>query len=477
MKKILPILLVAAMVLSVLISCKSGGNDPKNTDNIVTGNQEYKADYIPAKNYDGYTIRLVTLDDTSYRHIVINYDETDNRVRAAQYNALGRIKNNYGLDYSESYVGSWEECSRKFKEYTTAQTDDADLNMLIHREAFAMAVDNRVMEYSKLPYCDPTQPWYATAINESDTILGKTFWYYTFGDVETYSNAIGLAFNKRLIEDSQSLVSPYKLIEDDEWYYDKFIEMIRTVAIDADADGKFNGPDDVAGLAGAGDSIYPSIWLGCDIKTIELDEDGYPEYTAYYNETLVDVIYDLIDLRNATYIYDTTSLGVAEQRTEELNRFISGRSLFKATSLAGLASFTTMEDEYGFVPCPKYDDDQDDYIARIADIWANVVPNTATRLEEISTFIEAYAVESLNNVVDAYYEETLKDRYANDEETKHYIDLVRQSAKVELGDTIWQSVCRNKILDVIWSDGGNISSTLNSYRSKIAATIKQSIGY
>ncbi|MBR5005617.1 MAG: hypothetical protein IKY07_00830, partial [Clostridia bacterium] len=162
---------------------------------------------------------------------------------------------------------------------------------------------------------------------------------------------------------------------------------------------------------------------------------------------------------------------------EQKSRFISGRSLFNPTSLGGLASFKTMEDEYGFVPCPKYDEDQDDYIARIADIWANVVPSTATRFEEISTFIEAYAVESLNNVVDAYYEVTLKDRYANDEETKHYIDLVRQSARIELGDTIWQAVCRNKILDIIWGDGGNITSTLNSYRSKIAATIKESIGY
>ncbi len=477
MKKLLPVLLAAVLILAVFASCSGGGKDPAGTDDIVTGNGEYKADYIPVKNYNNYKLRLITIDGDSYRHIVINYEETDNRVKAAQYNALARIRNTYGLDYSESYVADWQSCTRKLNEYTTSDTDEADLQMLIHREAFSAYLSDRLIDFGKLPYCDPTQPWYAQQINETDTILGKTFWYYTFGDTETYSSAFGVAFNKRLIEDSQNLTSPYRLIDDDEWYYEKFLDMIKTVSFDADADGKFNGENDVCGIAGAGDSVYPTIWSGCGVKTIELNKEGYPEFTAYYNENLIDIIYDLIDYRSSGWLYDTTSLGVEEQRTEEVNRFITGRSLFCVRTIGGLSKFTTMEDEYGLVPLPKFDDDQDDYVARICDIWANVVPATATRFEEISTFIEAYAVESLNNVVRAYYDETLKDRYANDEETKHYIDIVRESAVIDLGDTVWQALCRNKILDVIWSDGGNITSTLASYRSRLETEIRDAIGY
>lgn len=134
-----------------------------------------------------------------------------------------------------------------------------------------------------------------------------------------------------------------------------------------------------------------------------------------------------------------------------------------------------MKDDFGMIPCPKANESQKEYFSRVCDAWTFMVPSTCEHLEETSVFLEAYAVESLNSVVDAYYQEILKNRYSQDEETKEMLDLIRETATLDLGDTFWQANARNKILQVIWSGTKGFQSAIASQNAMVNSVIDDAV--
>lgn len=101
------------------------------------------------------------------------------------------------------------------------------------------------------------------------------------------------------------------------------------------------------------------------------------------------------------------------------------------------------------------------------DGWLYVVPNTNTHLDMTSVILETLAVESRNYVFDAYYEQSLKNRYTNDPNAKEMLDLISSTRTIDLGDTVWQADIRNKIQDAVWKKDLAFNSALSSIKSYV----------
>ena len=126
-----------------------------------------------------------------------------------------------------------------------------------------------------------------------------------------------------------------------------------------------------------------------------------------------------------------------------------------------------MTDDFGIVPNPKLNEEQDGYHSRVIDGWLYVVPNTNTRLDMTSVILEALAIESRNYVFDAYYEQSLKNRYTNDPNAKEMLALISSTRTIDLGDTVWQADIRNKIQDAVWKKDLAFNSALSSIKSYV----------
>ena len=126
-----------------------------------------------------------------------------------------------------------------------------------------------------------------------------------------------------------------------------------------------------------------------------------------------------------------------------------------------------MTDDFGIVPNPKLNEEQNGYHSRVIDGWLYVVPNTNTRLDMTSVILEALAIESRNYVFDAYYEQSLKNRYTNDPNAKEMLDLISSTRTIDLGDTVWQADIRNKIQDAVWKKDLAFNSALSSIKSYV----------
>jgi hypothetical protein len=91
-----------------------------------------------------------------------------------------------------------------------------------------------------------------------------------------------------------------------------------------------------------------------------------------------------------------------------------------------------MTDDYGILPYPKYDENQENYRSVVQDTAAlTCVPVTCSILDTASAVLEALAYYSYYDVTPVYYESALKVKYSRDEITPKVIDIIRDSAMTD----------------------------------------------
>jgi hypothetical protein len=95
-----------------------------------------------------------------------------------------------------------------------------------------------------------------------------------------------------------------------------------------------------------------------------------------------------------------------------------------------------MEDEYGVVPMPKYDRNQDGYYTLLHDQFTVVaIPTTVVdeRLDMVSAVLEAMSVAGYEIVKPVYYEDTLRTKLASDPQTSLMLEIITDGIYIDLG--------------------------------------------
>ena len=79
---------------------------------------------------------------------------------------------------------------------------------------------------------------------------------------------------------------------------------------------------------------------------------------------------------------------------------------------------------------------------------------------------EALAVESLNLVYPAYYDNALKNRYIRDEESLRMLDLIMNTTVLDLGQDPFWDIIRTPWLDTLQSGKPNFASKVEKNLKK-----------
>ena len=95
-----------------------------------------------------------------------------------------------------------------------------------------------------------------------------------------------------------------------------------------------------------------------------------------------------------------------------------------------------MEQEYGVIPMPKYDAQQNGYNTLLHDQFTIVaIPTTVTgeRLDMMGAVLEAMGSASYKIVKPVYYEETLRTKIASDPQSALMLDIITEGIYIDLG--------------------------------------------
>ena len=310
-----------------------------------------------------------------------------------------------------------------------AADDVYDIYYVCQWNATMLAAEHFFLDLSDAPYINIDNPWWSKNYIDACSI-GEKHRYFLAGDISL--NMIrcisSLYFNKSMLENlGHNVVYLYQTALDGQWTLDQMLTLSNDAYSDLNGNGITDDGDQVGTLftfLNALDSI--SFGLGLQLTTH--DENHYPVLTGE-NEHNADVF-----LKMNTLVNESKSiLCITGDPDFVMQYFREGHSLFMGGFLYHAEILRDMEDDFGILPYPKYDENQEDYRSVLHDIATLVcVPVTCSKFETTSAVLEALSYNNYYDVTPVYYESALKVKYARDEITPKVIDIIHESAMTDI---------------------------------------------
>ena len=92
-----------------------------------------------------------------------------------------------------------------------------------------------------------------------------------------------------------------------------------------------------------------------------------------------------------------------------------------------------MEDDYGILPLPKVDEEQDDYISMLHQAARFMaLPVNCQKTDAVCAVLEEMAYIGHSELLPTYYETVLKEKYARDEESARMLDLIHANVRADI---------------------------------------------
>ena len=413
-----------------------------------------RAEDLGQYDFDGYKFRVIAydeypaditepsanmIDNSIYErntHVeeVFNIEFVETRYPYAQYNDVNALLCNAGL----------------------AQSDDYDLYTVVHRHAHSAVLQGYVPAASDMPSVDLTQPWYLQELNKSLTIHGVTLLAYTAYDKNPGGYAV--FFNKKIISEL-ALENPYQLVDDGIWTSERLYKMAQEAISDVDGNGKMEIGDRF-GIITEQDNLTDLAYRGSGERLVDFSVDPPAVNVSERLNDVCSMILPYTQIKG--FIFNPfTEFGLTEEsRFKGNEEFAADRALFLVRGTDTLTALGNMESDYGIVPFPKYNEEQERYYVGIDGSRIAVPLGCSADLNRVCLVKEALAIESLHYTYPAYYENALKNRYVRDEDSIRMLEIITDSNIFDLGASIWSDIVREPWMSNIVSGKGNFISAV-----------------
>ena len=441
MKKTLALLLSAAILLPLFASC---GDKPDATDSSA----ETTVQTEPAVTEDtpdvpdaaelqiGGDFNILVAGNWAWNDY--ESDGTDGTVvDSAIFRRNKYMLDTYGVDVKNEDIveystamGSGNGYMRLYTGYMSG-TNEFDAAMIGTYDVATLAYSSVLEDLHEVPYVDLSKDYWDQKANEDLTIGGRMF--YTTGEISLSDNRSTnvLFFNKEMIK-SYGLDNPYELVRNDEWTFDKFASMVKTVGEDIDQNcfGLLSANDDkLAMLAAARERIAT------------IGEDGNIALTLY-NERTVSIYDKYLALCgdyshtfNWQFDYRTGKSGLVASNEERVAMMNSNRALFYPHMMFYMDYLRDIETDFGILPFPKFDETQEEY-GHAVSAWHSeflCVPRGVADLSRTGLVLEVLAYQGKKLLTPAYYEKTLVGQYTRDEESADMLDIIFATRVFDVG--------------------------------------------
>ena len=286
-----------------------------------------------------------------------------------------------------------------------------------------MINDQLFVDWNEVPNVDITKPyWHSRAIN--DINYGTKIYNLTgFYENSIMSALSCVFFNKNILSDA-GVAYPYEAVLNGTWTYDMFMEMTEQLSRDLNGDGKLELATDLYGYVGRTWNSPYAMYMGMGGDILAKDENNTPVdvINTERNIAIMDRILAMMNPEIGCLIIDNTA--------EMKKHFIDAKAAMIHGELRyAYEDFREMEDDFGFVPPPKYDENQEDYQSWIrSSAPLTYIPITNTHLDFTGAVLEILAMESYNKVTPAYFEKVLTVKVSRDDESATMVPIIRSVA-------------------------------------------------
>ncbi|MBQ4575242.1 MAG: hypothetical protein IJA85_08575 [Clostridia bacterium] len=453
--KILTLLLVCVTVITPLTSCSEDAAN-KTTENTVSGDTqppqkidplaERKSidDRLPEKNLDGYELRVHARDneiDTIFAEEEVGEPVNDALVRMhrsvdERFNAAMKIYN--------SELGDHDQVNEIKKLVTSG---DGTYNLAAGHDVLlsVLTLENYFVNIYNLPYQNFNQPWWSGV--DDLTFMGQCYLITSDMSYQGIKGAKVLFINKDIMED-YGIEMPYQQVFDGKWTLDSLIAISKDIYEDLNGNNEAD-EEDLYGLL-----TEPEMYGYLDSFDLDtLVRDGDTLHVNFdlnkFNNIVTKMYQYLCESKGAK----TTGVGNDFGMEEFMNR---KTMIFHENVGVAVNHLRFVENlDYGILPMPKWDEKQETY-KTAGTFYPFVIPSSLdeSEYENTSLLLEAYSAESYKQVLPAYFEIALKQKYTTDNESMRVLDIVKEAQFVSFAYAYEYGQGFNICMNNIFNTGG-----------------------
>lgn len=459
-KRFLALMLAMLLGSSVLFSCASDAGeknaetsaaaetaaetDPAQTEPELPMDDLADADFEGASYIIGGTAARTTTAITSA-------ELTGEVINDAQYNSARAVEDRFNVKISYEDLGVDDAATNTvIKGLVSGNDDTYSVVFNVDTEQMNLALAGHFINLKDVEQFNFDKPWW---IDSTDTIgVGdKAYVASSYLSYFCLYYIRVLVMNKDMAADL-GIEIPYEQVFEGNWYLDDLIELASIATIDLNGDGKMTA-DDRYGLSY---EVLYTMQSSMGIEIIDKDADNIP-YLAFDVDragTYLAKIEELCD----NYGFYEVGYGAT--------MFANGQSLFSYCNLREVCNvIRDSEIRYGYLPCPKLDELQEDYMTVATDVYWGIPVSVAGKLDMAGTVTEALSCQHYNNVRPAFFETTMKSKLSGDENDMKVLDLVAERLSIDFAFAHQKNLGNITSLDDLYRDGIKSGSLVSRYES------------
>ncbi|MCR5683687.1 MAG: hypothetical protein K6G29_14675 [Clostridiales bacterium] len=387
----------------------------------------YVSDDLPSPDYDGYDYRILSCNFYNKELATyLTYDEiTGDPVNDVLYASRDNIQSRFNIGIRWIETGDTTAGRDAVKKAVTAGDDAFDILIGHDTNTFGLGKDGYLYNLMAVDQFNFEKPWWPKNTVESLRIGDKMY------AASSYLSYCGLhwtrviTFNKDYAEDL-GYTDLYDEVREGRWTLDRLHELCEGVSVDLDGNGKYNVKDKIAFTSG-GQTWY-CMQEAAGIPVYRHDADGIP-----YLDIDIERVSKYVDIMRLLITGDD----YVASGDFGIDQFKNGLALFAYTQVGdAYDTYRISEIRYGFLPTPKLDEEQADYINCCTDVPWGIPKNVSPeRLDLIGTVTEAMSCYNYNSVLPAYYETAIKARTADAPDDTEMLTIIANTRTISFSYT------------------------------------------
>ena len=489
MKKFILIILIISLIVVPMTACDQdtttsdtpAADDTTQNDRLTEDTTEQEEeytveeltfpDYLPDIYFDGYTFRIINTEDGRITWLwtqLTAEEETGEALNDAILRRNRRMEERFGFELIQVDATGPGDVHTRARISIQAGSDDFDMAMMTPSYALRLAQEGMLVSIDTVPYIQLDQPWWDQNMNRDFSIGDRLF--FTSGDFSfnQYSATIPILFNKVLHADL-ALDCPYTLVREGRWTIDRFGEMGRAALMDLTGTGTYDHEDQWGWMAFS--HVYvPALMNGMGAGFIGRDADNLP-YFAANTEHFITRFLHAIDILDGGWLFDGNQRGMG--RPEHI--WEEGRALFWTDLLNWATTLRAMENDFGILPMPKFDESQPHHISITGLPHVMCIPITTQNLERTGIILEALNAESRLTTLTVYYDTMLVNQIMRDEDSAEMLDIIFEHKVYEIGRFFWEGEIAGPIANAMAQGNREIASVIERHYNIATRAISRTI--
>ena len=477
--------LLFTVVLLVFIGA-CGETDTVDNNDITSGNNPEIIDepteeidimtLVPQQNLGGFNIRFLTdiIWDWDFGplHMVYVEEHTGEPVYDAIYTRNAIVEERLNIKIEET-VRTGNDSGNVIRRLVNAGDDEYDVVLSQSWSIGPIAMEGLLVNLNEIPGLQIDAPWWDYASIRDYTI--RNHLYFVTGDYNLISNDATwmLFFNKQMMQDL-GLDMPYESVLGGKWTFDKQIEYMKSGARDVDGDGIWSY-DDIWGQV-SHTQHYTGILIAAGENLITRDSNGLPVFgeltERFYN------VYDKIQekMKGPGYTHNVyVNIPNAPGSRHATYEFLDNKALFCTEILAHTRRFRQMESDFGVLPHPKFDENQQEYFSYVlGQVTVTCIPITNSELEKTSAVLDALGMLSSHTIQPAYYDISLIGKFFRDDESAAMIDIIRSNRVYGISDAFGWGDATGQFQNAA-VNGQPIASMIERIEARVTTAIERTL--